>query len=118
MAEDIGNIPEKPETTDASVDSPFAAWSPQPTPEQHARAHAEQAKVNSSIGVLQDFFADLAADIEAHRGIDLIDGVNPSTDGDELKMAVMLNNQVRARLIELHDKYRVRYSRFIEDEPL
>lgn len=98
----------------ADDDSQYAPYLLPDSGQQEA-SQAEAAHIASSVGILQDFFDDLEADIEAHRGIDLIDGLGYESDAEQLKMAVLLNNQVRAKLIALRDKYRIRYSQYIED---
>lgn len=95
----------------------YEAWAPHVNAEELAKAAKEQAKLHSSIGILADFFRDIDADIEAHRGLDMIAGVNVSTDPDDLKLAVLVNNEVRAKLVALRDKYRVQYSQFVQEEP-
>lgn len=96
-------------------ESPFAAYVPHVPEEKRASAESDNAKLSSSVGVLQDFFTDLEEDIELSRGLDLISGVNPSTNPNDLLIAVIVNNQVRDKLKQIRDKYRVKYSQYVQE---
>lgn len=104
------------EEGETPAESNYEAWQPHVPAEEVAKAQAEQAKLSSSIGILQDFFTDIESDIEEMRGLDLIAGVNPSTDPNDLLLAVLVNNQVRERLSKYRDKYRVRYSQYVQED--
>lgn len=93
-------------------------WTPQADEAKELDKAKQNAKIASSVGILQDFFTDIDADIEELRGTDRIQGVNPSTDAEELKLAILVNNMSRANLIELRDKYRVKYGQYLEERPI
>lgn len=89
------------------------AWSPEVPKERTKTEEKEQAKIASSVAILQEFFDDLDADIEALRGIDIIEGVNPSTKADDLLQAVLSNLTSRSILLTLRNKYRIKYAQHL-----
>lgn len=96
------------------ADTPYDAWTPEPPAGQAEIEKEEQHKIASSIAILQEFFDDLDTDIERLRGVDIIDGVNPATKNEHLLVAVLVSQGTRKNLMDLRQKYQIKYSHHIE----
>ena len=93
-------------------------WIPEENEAQQQAKKQEDAKLASSIGVVSDVMVWLEAKKKAYEGIGIISGVNASTKAEDVKSAVLLNQQMLHEMNQLLRDFRVQYAQYITEEPI
>lgn len=93
-------------------------WSVEPDEDQKQAEAKENAKLASSVGVVQDVMTYLEAKRRQYEGVEIIKGTSASTNAEEIKSAVLLNQQMLFELGNLLRDFRVEYAKYITETPI
>jgi hypothetical protein len=86
-------------------------------PEQRTKdEQKDSAKIASSVGAVQDIIDWLNQNIEAHRGIDQIDGLNPATNPEAFMRAALLNQSLHTAFTQKLADFRISFDEIIREE--
>lgn len=78
----------------------------------------ENAKLASSIGVIEDVMRWLEHKRRDYEGIRIIAGVTPGSKAEDIKSAVLLNQQMLSELDALLRDFRIEYAKYITEVPM
>lgn len=110
--DELGNSSDNLQSTD------IEGWSVEADEDQKQAEAKENAKLISSIGVIQDVMTWLEIKRKAYEGIEIIANAGVSSKAEDIKSAVLLNQQMLYEMKNLLRDFRVEYSKYITERPI
>lgn len=112
MDSDYPNPGDNLQTTD------MEGWTPPVDEAQEQAKRQEDAKLASSVGVVSDVMLWLETKKKAYEGIEIIANVGPSSKAEDIKSAVLLNQQMLFEMNALLRDFRIEYAKYITETPI
>lgn len=91
-------------------------WAVEPPEDRKEAEQKEQAKVSTSIGVIQDVLDWFDANAALYASTDAL-GVDEATPNDQAKLAILHAKKMRLAFQAKSNEFRAEFAKYLQEEP-